>query len=363
MKRYLLMGLSSLCFAPVAIVVKLIGESVPVMSVVFLRFFLGFLVLAAITPLLDRQAFRPAKKDLGGYFLIGFFMAVSVSFFVSASLFAPVQNVVLINKISPFFVLIFASFFLHERVTKKKLVALAIAFLGLAIINPFSPGPHELGNLLAFGSAVTAGAMWAGMRKENTEHGIGDVMWFFLFGSLLLFPFPIVFGLGSAMEFLPHLLFLGIISSGFAYLFMNLALEELEAEEASIISMILTPVAALELAVLSLGETLLPQTLLGGFILLGAGVYLELRRKHFKAMKKKMQNAEKRVELKIAAIEMGMGNRARDAERGISGFEKNVEKGVERVEGKIGRDFLNIEREIGKSLAKKRKKSRKSGRN
>ena len=282
MKSHLLIGLSAVCFAVIGVLVKIIGNEIPVLTLVFLRCLIALAFLAVVLPFFDKKTFVIRRKDAGEYLIVGALMALSLSAFVSANLFAPVQNVVLINKISPFFVLVFAYFMLKEKITKTKIMALAIAFIGLIIINPIQSGNYFIGNILAMASALFGALMIIEMRKEDQCHSIGDVFWFFLFATIILSPAPFIFGLGNAQGFIPHLLVLGVIGTGLAYLFYNWGLEKLEAKEASILTTIITPIFAIQLAVMILGEPIEPMVLLGGAILIGAGVYLEFHRKLLK---------------------------------------------------------------------------------
>ena len=114
------------------------------------------------------------------------------------------------------------------------------------------------------------------MRKENQEHKIGSVIWFLLFASILLLPFPFIYGFGnlSGVTFW-YVLGLGILSTGIAYLFQNLALQKVGAEISSIIIMIVMPLSAIILASFILHEVLNYHVLVGGFILIISGIYLQ----------------------------------------------------------------------------------------
>jgi drug/metabolite transporter (DMT)-like permease len=117
------------------------------------------------------------------------------------------------------------------------------------------------------------------MRKEDIDHDIGDVFWFFLFATLLLLPFPFIYGFGDVGAVLPWILGLGALSTGLGYLFYNLALEKIEAEIASIVEMIGVPIISVLLAVIIINEDLSAQIIIGGLVLVISGVYLELHNK------------------------------------------------------------------------------------
>lgn len=278
------MILAALCLATIGVLVKLIGDNVPVMSLNFLRIFIGFIVSIIIVPFIDKKWYKITKKNAKEFFLIGVVYAIALSLYTAANVFAPIQNAVLINYSYPFFVLLFGYFLLKEKVTPTKIITLIIAFIGLTIINPFHFGENNFGNILALGGAFFYGLLIVGMRKEDKNHGIGDVIWFLLFASIIMLPFPIIQGLGNISQVWVYVILLGFVSTGLAYIFYNLALEKIEAEIGSIIATIITPLVSIILAVLIIGEQLNIRTIIGGALLILSGLYLET---HNKQLKKK----------------------------------------------------------------------------
>ncbi len=281
-KPYLYIILAGILTGTIGIFVKLIGSEIHFMTLVFYRMVLGFLFVLAVVPFIDKNAFKVKRKDLKDYFIVGVLFASTLSLFVVANLFAPVQNVVLITNFSPFLVLILAYFFLKEKITRTKIITLIIGVIGIIIINPFKFGENALGNYLALTQMVFYSFLVVRMRKENKEHSIGAIIWFFLFATLLLLPFPFIFGWGNLSEVLWLVLGLGIFSTGFAYLFHNLALEKIGAEISSIFVMLTMPLSGILLAFFILGEELNLRVIIGGSILLAAGVYLQAHNKKVK---------------------------------------------------------------------------------
>lgn len=275
LKSYVFIVLASVLFGLIGVLVKLIGASVPAMTLNFFRIFIGFLFLLAVVPVLDRTAFQVTRGELKEYALVGFCYAVSFSSFVTAMYYIPIQNAILIVALAPFIILAIASVILREPVTKTKIITAFIAFVGLLIMNPFQAGFHVWGTVLSIISVFFYAFMVIGMRKASKVHGIRDVLWFFFFASLLLLPFPFIYGLGDIQPVIHYVLSLGIFATGLAYLFFNLALRNLEAGTSSIIVDLITPLVAIVLAVVIVQEELNPQIILGGSLLILAGIYLE----------------------------------------------------------------------------------------
>lgn len=275
MRSYLYMACTSMLFGTIGVLIKMMGPDVPAMTITFYRVLLGFLFLLCVTPFIDKNTFKTSRKDLKDYLIVGAVTAISLSFFTLANLNAPVQNVVLLDNLTPFFVLGIAYVFLKEKITRTKLVSLAVAMAGLAIINPFQSGEYQLGNALAILAAATYAVLVVLMRKEDEKHGVGDAMWFFLFATLFMLPIPFIFGFGDLSAAWPLVLALGIVCTGLAYLFYNLALEKIEAEISTIMTMTLAPLVGITLAALALGEELNAMTIMGGLLLVSSVVYLQ----------------------------------------------------------------------------------------
>ena len=285
--NYIYMVLAALCLGTIGVLVKLIGKSIPLMSLNFLRIFTGFIFLLAIIYFIDKKWYQVKKKDLGMFFFIGILYAVSLSLYTAANIFAPIQNAVLIYHAYPFFVLVFGYFLLKEKITVSKIITLVIAFIGLVIINPFQFGQHNLGNILALSVALVYGLLITIMRKTDKSHSIGSVVWFLGFASILLLPFIFYYGVGNLISVWFYVLLLGVVSTGLAYLFYNLALEKIEAEICSIIATIITPLVSIVMAVLIVSEALKLRTIIGGSILVLSGLYLEMYDKKNKKRNKK----------------------------------------------------------------------------
>lgn len=279
MHYYLFAILSSICLGTIGLFVKLIGSDVPVMTVVFLRFLIATIFLAILAPTIDKNTFKLQRTDIKDYIIIALLYVGSFSLFMPANLLAPIQNVILINSIHPFFVLILAYFFLKDKITKEKVLTGIIAIVGLLIINPFQSGEYMWGNLIALISAVVFAFLLIRLKKADMSHGIGDVFWFFLFATILSLPFPLIFGFGQIKSVWLLVLALGIISTALAYFLYNLALEKIEVEIVSLIYIIIGPLTAILLAYFFLGEGLNIRTIIGGSLLMVAGVYLQIHKK------------------------------------------------------------------------------------
>lgn len=258
----------------IGIFVRFIGDSMHPIIISFFRLFFGFLFLLIIVPFIDRTVFKVTWEDLKNYIAIGMLFAAGMCTYVYALLNAPVSNVVLLEKTYVIFVTVFAVIFLKEIITKKEFVAMAVGLVGIAFINPFE-GSYLLGNLFAIFTAVLFALYIVYTRYEEKTHGVGEIMWVLLFGSIFLSPSLFFLGPVNLSANLLWLVLLGVFCTGLAYLLLNFGLKRMDAEHSSLLMMISSPLVGVATAVIVLGEQLSIKLIIGGAILIFSGIILE----------------------------------------------------------------------------------------
>lgn len=95
----------------------------------------------------------------------------------------------MLNKLSPFFTIIFCALFLKEHIQKYQMVSMILAFLGaLFIIKPsFSSDMHVA--LIGVAGAICAGLAYTTLRVLGTkEASYTTVFYFSFFSTLVLIP-------------------------------------------------------------------------------------------------------------------------------------------------------------------------------
>ncbi|MGM5481451.1 MAG: DMT family transporter [Nanobdellota archaeon] len=271
MIHYIFFALAAVFIGTIGLFVNLGGGSVNPFVLGFYRVFFGFLIIAAVTPLIDKDTIKTKNKNLKQNALIGFLFAFNFTGTNIAYLLSSMQSVAFILAMTPAFVLIFAYFLLGEKITKTKVITLILALIGLFVLNPLRP-EGLWGNVIALVVVATGGLMFTLMRKINMKESIGNVFWFFLFASIFLLPMPFIFGFG---ELNWSIVSLGVVSTGAAYLFYNLGYQGVEAEIGNLITNIITPLTATIFAIFLLGEAVDIRIITGGAILVFAAVYLK----------------------------------------------------------------------------------------
>ncbi len=284
MKKFLPIVLAGFLFGFIGISVKLINNEINPFSLNFFRFLTAFIILLILSPLIDSKSLKLDKKNIKSSIIIGLMFAVTTTLFIYSISKTTISNAVLLQAIQPFFIMFLAYFSLKEKITKTKIITLLIALVGVYIINPFTTG-NLTGNIAALISGVSFAVLTTYMRYEDKILHHTSTLWYMFFAALFMLPFPILFGAGELTNNFHYILMLGGLGTGLAYFLYNLSLERIEAEVASLFTMILLPLSSIILGVLIIKEKLLPNTIVGGLILLSSAIYLEIHSKKVRRMK------------------------------------------------------------------------------
>ena len=165
-KGVLFLILSSFSFAVMNVSVRLAGD-LPTYEKVFFRNFIAFFFALAIVwrhhdslPMYwDKQRawYMFLRCAIGCIGVIANFYAIDHMVVADASM---------LNKLSPFFVLIFSIFILNEKVTPFQLFCIVLAFVGvLFIVRPGFLGMRTLPAMIGVLSGMSAGFAYTCVRK------------------------------------------------------------------------------------------------------------------------------------------------------------------------------------------------------
>lgn len=181
---------SALCFSAMSAFVHLAGD-LPVFEKAFFRNF----VAAVIVFVLVRVRHIPLRieKPFRKYVLLRCIFGTAgllLNFYAIDRLSLADSN--MLNKLSPFFAIVFSYFVLKERVKPVQALAVAGAFLGaLLIIKPTGTNLSLLPAIGGFFGGMGAGAAYTFLRK-STRGGVNSdiiVLCFSCFSCLVTIPF------------------------------------------------------------------------------------------------------------------------------------------------------------------------------
>ena len=148
-----------------------------------------FLVLLVI----DRSAFKIKLKDVWVFIVFAAFnVASNVCVFQSQET-LPLEVAAVLEMTSPYFILVFAFFLFGDKITRRKVLAVVLAFIGCLFIIGVADGLDDIqpiGIVIGLLSGITLAAFTLGSKyvegkgySENTT-----MFYFFLFSALLVAP-------------------------------------------------------------------------------------------------------------------------------------------------------------------------------
>ncbi|KGM98449.1 membrane protein [Clostridium novyi A str. 4552] len=211
-KAVLYMLLSALGFAFMGAMVKLAGN-LPVIEKVFFRNFISLFVAfgalkKATGPILgkkENQKYLLARALLG---LTGMFL-----YFYSID-HLKLADSAMLNKLSPFFITLFAIMFLKEELTGMKVVSMIIVFVGALLVIKPQWDLSIIPALAGFLSAAFAGGAYTLVRFLKDRENPSTIVFYFSLVSVLgSFPFMLMkFIMPTKIQFL-YLMLTGVFAA------------------------------------------------------------------------------------------------------------------------------------------------------
>lgn len=223
-------------------------------------------------------------------FLYGFLNSVvSLGFLFFGMEDTTVIEAGLITMIEPLLISTAGVYFLHEHVTKREKIGMAIAILGTALTIA---GPlHFSGNILVLGYVISTLLTTLLLKKllkkdvnPMTMTNISFIIGFICFGAFVLYNYSsnylIHLIISTPISYHIGVIYMAVISGTLAFWLFNKAQKSIEIGEQSLFAY-LYPVFSLPLAVLWLGEKISPIHIIGGVIIVIGVVIAEVKKKRY----------------------------------------------------------------------------------
>lgn len=179
-------------FSVMSLFVKLSGD-LPAFQKAFFRNFIALIFITAMM-LREKIGFLPEKSNIPallGRSLFGT-LGLLCNFYALGQLNLSDAN--MLNKLSPFFAIIFSVFLLKEKPNVIQLLGVTVAFIGsVLIIKPGFDNPRVIPAIAGVLGGMGAGAAYTFVRKlgENGENSKRIVFYFSAFSCLFCVPFMI----------------------------------------------------------------------------------------------------------------------------------------------------------------------------
>jgi drug/metabolite transporter (DMT)-like permease len=277
---FFLIILSAAAFGTLAIFARWANEAgADGVTTLFFRFALSAAVMVSV--LFIRREAWPRGGDLGRLILMGGAGYFGQSLcYITAIQYAPAGLVALLLYLYPIFVTILSVIFLKEKLTRTKIIALALASLGTALTVAPEEGTAGGQQWIGIGLAVLAAAIYSVYILVGTQ--VMKRVSVVQSSSVIMTSAAVSFGLAMAVNGpqLPTavsgwaaILAIVIVSTLLPILLFLDGLNRIGPVNASMLST-LEPVVTVLLAVWLLNETLRPISLVGGALILAAVLIL-----------------------------------------------------------------------------------------
>ncbi|MEA3392928.1 MAG: DMT family transporter [Candidatus Marinimicrobia bacterium] len=275
-KSIILMAISSLSFALMSLMVRLAGD-LPLFEKVFFRNLIS-LIIAIVIIAKNGESFWGQAKNRKFLILrgIGGLCGVMLYFYCISNM--NLSDGTMLNKLSPFFVIIFASLFLKEKLNRYQIIGIVVAFLASMLIIKPQFNIVVLPAVFGLGSAVFAGFAYAIIRLLNVRgEAPGTIVFYF---SLISFIVTLPGAIASFVMPTPvqwfYLLGIGVFA-GIGQMLMTESYRYSRASDIAPYKYLHVLFTAL-IGIFFLGESMDPLSLLGSAIIVGVFIYLYKKR-------------------------------------------------------------------------------------
>ena len=239
------------------------------------------LLLAVKRQKIDFAAIRRNWKPL---LIAGVLLGLNWVTLFEAYRYTSVAVATLCTYLNPIIIVFGAAILMHERLTARKLLCIAVALIGMVFVSGVAdsglPDAGEAkGILLGLLTAVLYGCIVLSNKQLRDISAYDRTLVQLFITTLVLIPYCILHGDFVGLQItsgqLALLLILGVVHTGFAYSLYFGSMAYLPAQTLAILSY-LDPVTAVLLSALVLHEPLSGFEILGAVCILGAAVVSEL---------------------------------------------------------------------------------------
>lgn len=211
-KGVLFIVMSAFGFAMMSAFVKLSGD-LPAFQKTFFRNITSC-IIAFILILINKESFFGKLENQKVLILRSLFGTLGIVFNFYSIDKLVLSDANMLNKLSPFFVIIFCAIFLNEKINLKQGLAIFIAFIGaLFIIKPqfnFDIMPSLIGVL----GAICAAAAYTCLRALGGREKYYTIVFYFsFFSTIVILPFMLLVYKDMTTTQLIYLILAGIFAS------------------------------------------------------------------------------------------------------------------------------------------------------
>ena len=252
-------------------------------QIVAIRVTLAALIFCILLLLKDPSGFRISLKDIPLFLGLGFgsILFFTVCYFTAITM-MPLSTAAILLYTSPIWIMLMSVLFFHEKLTGRKLLALALAFAGCVLVSGISgEGMTLTGLLVGLGSGIEYGLYsilgTIALRRYSPFTVTTYTFVFAALGSWLICRPAEMLAKFAAAPDLPGLVFFcfltALVTAVIPFLAYTLGLQTVEASRAGILATV-EPLVATLIGVVVFSEPLTLLSGLGILLILAAVVLL-----------------------------------------------------------------------------------------
>ena len=258
-------------------------------QIVSIRVTMAALIFALVLFVKDRKGFTISFRDIPLFLGLGFgsILFFTVCYF-SAITMMSLSTAAILLYTSPIWIMLMSILFFHEKLDRRKLIALALAFAGCVLVSGISGGGvTPTGLLVGLGSGIGYGLYSILGKIALCKYSPYTVTTYtFVFAAIgswfICRPADMINKFSDAAD--PGFLILfccltAVITAVIPFLAYTLGLERVEASKAGIIATI-EPMVATLIGIVVFSEPLTLMSGMGIALILSAVVLLNLKRKN-----------------------------------------------------------------------------------
>ncbi len=257
-------------------------------QIVSIRVTLAALIFSGLLLARNRTGFRISLRDLPLFLGLGFgsILFFTVCYFTSITM-MPLSTAAILLYTSPIWIMLMSVLFFREKLNRRKILALAMAFAGCILVSGFSGSEISLiGLLIGLGSGIGYGLYsilgTVALRKYDPYIVTAYTFLFAAAGSWLVCnPADLISKFSAAADPAYLLLFCcltALVTAVVPFLAYTLGLQTVEASKAGIIATI-EPMVATLIGIAFYAEPLTLFHGLGMLLILGAVILLNWKSK------------------------------------------------------------------------------------
>ncbi len=264
------------------VVVKDTTNSLPLIELMATRMIIAVLVMT-LYMFATRTKINYRKKDMGILLLVGIIEpCIYGTLEVKGIALTTATEASIVLALAPMASLIVAAIFLKQRVTKLQFFCIVISFVGVVIVTLYGgnldPG-GEIAGYICLLATLVVGSIYLGViAKVSEKYSAFEITYMMNIVGLVFFnSLNFIIGEGVEtykkvfldIEYLMPIIYLGAVSTFWAYYAYNYALAKLPIHIAATLVLVGTTVVGVVAGILFLGEAATIGTLVGTLCMIG----------------------------------------------------------------------------------------------